>query len=121
LGVKPFNVPRGFGLNDLAEDLPGIARPGGFEVVDASGHSVRADSVNEFMFGSGPARRVVAHMTPDKPTVDEIIPGGRSGVVTSPLYTNQLFFWLVNAYLPLDIGETDASGSAVQVTTFTSP
>jgi penicillin amidase len=121
LGAKPFNVPRGFGLNDLAEDLPGVARPGGFEVVDASGHGVRADGVNEFMFGGGPARRTVAHMTPDKPTVEEIIPGGRSGVVTSPFYTNQLFFWLVNAYLPLDIGEADASTNAVQVTTFTTP
>ena len=60
-------------------------------------------------------------MTPDQPTVDEIIPGGRSGVVSSPFYTNQLFFWLVNAYLPLDIGESDASGSAVQITTFTTP
>jgi len=121
LDTKPFNVPRGFGLNDLAEDLPGVPRPGGFEVVDASGHSVRADSANDFMFSAGPARRKVAHMTPDQPTVDEIIPGGRSGVVTSPLYTNQLFFWLVNAYLPLDIGENDAATSALQVTTFTSP
>lgn len=121
LDAKPFNVPRGLGLNDLAEDLPGVPRPGGFEVVDASGHSVRADSAGDFMFSAGPARRKVAHMTPDQPTVDEIIPGGRSGVVTSPFYTNQLFFWLVNAYLPLDIGEADASTNAVQVTTFTTP
>ena len=121
LDAKPFNVPRGFGLNDLSPELPGVARPGGFEVVDASGHGVRADSVNEFMFSAGPARRVVAHMMPDRPMVDEIIPGGRSGVVSSPFYTNQLFFWLVNAYLPLNIGESDAAGSAVQVTTFTTP
>ena len=121
LGQKPFNVPRGFGLNDLSDELPGVARSGGYEAVDASSHSARADGVNEFMFGSGPARRVVAHMTPDQPTVDEIIPGGRSGVVSSPFYTNQLFFWLVNAYLPLDIGESDASADAVQVTTFTTP
>lgn len=121
LDVVPFNVPRGAGLNDVSEELPGVARPGGFEVVDASGHSVRADGVNEFMFGSGPARRVVAHMTPDGPVADEIIPGGRSGIVSSPLYVNQLFLWLVNAYLPLDIGESDASASAADVTTFTTP
>lgn len=121
LGVKPFNVPRGFGLNDVSDELPGVARSGGYEAVDASSHSARADGVNEFMFGSGPARRVVAHMTPDQPTVGEIIPGGRSGVVNSPFYTNQLFFWLVNAYLPLDIGESDAAASSVLVTTFTTP
>jgi len=120
LGVKPFNVPRGFGLNDLAEDLPGVARSGGFDVVDASGHDPRADGVNEFMFSAGPARRTVAHMTPARPVVDEIIPGGRSGVFLSPFYTNQLFFWLVNAYLPLDIGEADGQDGAVDVTTFTS-
>jgi len=121
LGQKPFNVPRGFGLNDLSEELPGIARPGGFDVVDASSHNPRADSVNEFMFGAGPARRKVALMTPDGPVADEIIPGGRSGVVDSPFYTNQLFLWLVNGFLPLNIGEEDAAGSSVQVTTFTSP
>lgn len=121
LGQKPFNVPRGFGLNDLSEQLPGVARSGGFDSVDAATHNPRADSVNEFMFSAGPARRTVALMAPDRPVVDEIIPGGRSGVVTSPLYTNQLFLWLVNAYLPLDIGEGDASGSAVQVQTFSSP
>ncbi|MDT8450944.1 MAG: penicillin acylase family protein [Wenzhouxiangellaceae bacterium] len=123
LGQKPFNVPRGFGLNDLSEELPGIARSGGFDVVDASSHNARADSVNEFMFSSatGPSRRTVALMTPDRPVVDEIIPGGRSGIVTSPFYTNQLFLWLVNAYLPLDIGEDDASSSSVQVQTFSSP
>jgi len=121
LNTVPFNVPRGAGLNDVSEELPGVARPGGFEVIDASGHSVRADGVNEFMFGSGPARRVVAHMAPDGPIADEIIPGGRSGIVSSPLYVNQLFLWLVNAYLPLDIGETDAEASAMIMTTFTSP
>jgi len=121
LGVKPFNVPRGFGLNDLSPELPGVARSGGFDVVDASGHDPRADGVNEFMFSAGPARRTVAHMTPSRPVVDEIIPGGRSGVVNSPFYTNQLFFWLVNAYLPLGIGEADGQAAAVEVTTFSSP
>lgn len=121
LGVKPFNVPRGFGLNDLSAELPGVARSGGFDVVDASGYDPRADGVNEFMFSAGPARRTVAHMTPAEPVVDEIIPGGRSGVVNSPFYTNQLFFWLVNAYLPLAIGEADGQADAVEVTTFSSP
>ncbi|MDX1625909.1 MAG: penicillin acylase family protein, partial [Wenzhouxiangellaceae bacterium] len=80
LGAKPFNVPRGFGLNDVAPDLPGVARSGGYEVVDASAHNPRADGLNDFMFGSGPARRVVATMTPAGPVASEIIPGGRSGV-----------------------------------------
>ncbi|MDT8439377.1 MAG: penicillin acylase family protein [Wenzhouxiangellaceae bacterium] len=120
LGVKPFNVPRGFGLNDLSDELPGIPRSGGFDVVDASSYNPRAQRVNDFMFSAGPARRTVANMTPERARVDEIIPGGRSGVVFSPFYTNQLFFWLVNEYLPLSIGEQDGVDTAVQVQTFTS-
>lgn len=118
LGADPFNVPNGGGFSDLDDSLPGIARPGGFEVVDASGHSTRADSVNGFMFSSGPARRTVAEMAPGKPSVSEIIPGGRSGVMVSPFYTNQLRRWLVNDYLTLGFGEDDGQATAVDVTTF---
>jgi penicillin amidase len=121
LGADPFNVPNGGGLTQVGPGLPGVARSGGYDVVDASGHSARADGLNEFMFSSGPARRVVAEMTPEGPVADEIIPGGRSGILLSPFYTNQLMRWLVNDYLPLDIGEADAAGNAAFVETFTSP
>ena len=121
LNAVPFNIPNGFGLTNLAPDLPGVARGGGFEVVDASGHNPRADGLNEFMFSSGAARRTVAEMTPTRPLVDEIIPGGRSGVFFSPFYINQLLFWLSNDYLPLDIGEDDAIGSSVLIQTFRTP
>lgn len=121
LNSVPFNVPNGFGLNPLASDLPGIARQGGFDVVDASGHNTRANTLNGFMFSAGPARRTVAEMTPTRPLVDEIIPGGRSGIFLSPFYTNQLLFWLVNDYLPLSIGEDDGISGAVQIQTFSTP
>jgi len=121
LGSVPFNIPNGFGLSDLSPELPGVARSGGFDVVDASGHNPRAQNLNDFMFSAGPARRTVAHMTPERPLVDEIIPGGRSGVFLSPFYINQLFLWLVNEYLPLGIGEGDGSTTAVQIQTFSTP
>ncbi len=118
LGVSPFNVPNGGGFSDLDEGLPGVARGGGFEVVDASGHSSRAASVNGFMFGAGAARRVVAEMTPEGPVAEEIIPGGRSGILVSPFYTNQLRRWLVNDYLPLTVGEEAAADTAIDLTVF---
>lgn len=121
LGASPFNVPNGGGFADLGPGLPGVARSGGFQVIDASNHSSKANTVNGFMFGGGPARRTVAEMTPIGPEAEEIIPGGRSGVLVSPFYTNQLRLWLVNDYLPLDFGEDEASASAVNVTTFNSP
>ncbi|MGY6629716.1 MAG: penicillin acylase family protein [Wenzhouxiangella sp.] len=118
LNTAPFNVPPAGGFNNVGDGLPGVARAGGFHVVDASSHSSRASGLNSFMFGSGAARRGVAEMRPSGPQAEEIIPGGRSGVFLSPFYTNQLRRWLVNDYLPLSIGEADAQGSAVQVRTF---
>jgi len=107
----PFSVPP-------AGNAP-IARAGGYEAVDASSHSARARNVDSFDFGSGPARRNVAMLTPSGPEAQEIIPGGRSGVFLSPFYTNQLRLWLVNDYLPLNIGEAEANAAAAQTVVFT--
>ncbi|TVQ36912.1 MAG: penicillin acylase family protein [Wenzhouxiangella sp.] len=118
LNTAPFNVPPAGGFTPTVDGLPGIARAGGFEAVDASSHNARGRNVNSFMFGAGAARRNVAELTPDGPVAEEIIPGGRSGIFLSPLYTNQLRRWLVNDYLPLNIGEDDAQATAAQVITF---
>ena len=118
LNTAPFNVPPAGGFSNVDNGLPGVARAGGFEAVDASSHNARSRSEGGFMFGSGAARRNVALLTPDGPQAEEIIPGGRSGFFMSPFYTNQLRLWLVNDYLPLSIGEDDAGQGAVQVTTF---
>jgi penicillin amidase len=118
LGVDPFNIPNGGGFFDLAPDLPGLARQGGFEAVDASRHSARADSLNGFMFGSGPARRFVGEMTPDGVDGYETIPGGQSGVFFHPNYSSQLPLWLTNNYHPLALGEQDGVDAAVNMYTF---
>lgn len=97
----PFDIPEAGGFSHLAPDLPGVARSGGFDVVDASGHSARASSVNGFMFGGGPARRFVGEMTPAGVNGFEIIPGGESGVVSSPFYASMLGRWLTNRYHPM--------------------
>jgi penicillin amidase len=96
----PFNIPPAGGFSSLAADLPGISRAGGFGAVDASSHSARADGLNEFMFGSGPARRFVGVMTPSGPDPQEVIPGGQVGIVGHPDYASQLPLWLTNAYHP---------------------
>jgi len=97
-----LSIPNGlFGFSTI-EGLDGIPRSGGYQVLDASGHSTRANSLNGFMFSHGPARRFVGTMTPEGPIIDQVIPGGQSGVITTQvLYVNQLFSWLVNSYLPL--------------------
>jgi len=114
----PFNLPPPGSPLNLAPDLPGISRAGGMGAVDASSHSARADGVNEFMFSSGPARRVIATMTPEGPHVLEVIPGGESGLPGDPQQVDQLFLWLVNAYKPLPVSLDDALASAVETETY---
>jgi cysteine-rich repeat protein len=110
----PFNMPpAGHPLN-VAPNLPGIARPGGRQSVDAAAHDARADGLNEFMFNSGPARRVIATMTPGCPQVMEVIPGGESGLPGNPNATDQLFLWLVNAYKPLPVCLNEVIALATQ-------
>jgi penicillin amidase len=103
----PFSVPPAGGFADLAPDLPGIARSGGFGAVDASSHSARADGVHEFTFGSGPARRFVGEMTPSEPDPFEVIPGGQSGVLGHPFFASQLPLWLTNRYHPFPFRPND--------------
>ena len=110
--ATPFSVPPAGGFGP-------IARSGGYEAVDASSHSARGRNVGSFDFGSGPARRNVSMLAPSGPQAQEVIPGGRSGVFLSPFYTNQLRLWLVNDYLPLSIGESDAAATAAQTIVFT--
>lgn len=118
LNMDPLNVPNGGGFSDLSAELPGLARQGGYQAVDASSHSARANSVNGFMFGAGPARRFVGEMTPSGPVGYEVIPGGQSGVFFSPNYSSQLPLWLTNSYHPLSLGEAEGAATAVQSHTF---
>ncbi len=97
----PFNIPNAGGFSDVSPSLPGVARSGGYEAVDASSHSARADGVNDFMFGSGPARRFVGVLDPAGISAQQIIPGGQSGVISSPDYASQLGRWLTNDYHPI--------------------
>lgn len=97
-----LSVPSGIWGFTRADGLEGIARSGGYQVLDASGHSIRADELNDFMYDHGPARRFVGELTPQGPIMDQVIPGGQSGdIFTGLLYVNQLFSYLVNSYLPL--------------------
>lgn len=118
LGADPFNIPNGGGFMDLAPGLPGLARQGGYDVVDASSHSTRADNLNDFMFGGGPNRRFVGEMTLAGVDGYETIPGGQSGVFFMPNYSSQLPLWLTNSYHPLAVGADDGDAAAVVSYTF---
>ena len=109
----PFNVPPPGSPQNVSPTLPGFARSGGMGSVDAASHEARADRPNEFMFSSGPARRLIATMRPDGPDAKEVIPGGESGAPGNPHGTDQLALWLVNAYKPLPVSLDDVNANAV--------
>ncbi|MCJ7453486.1 MAG: penicillin acylase family protein [Steroidobacteraceae bacterium] len=101
---SPFSIPNAqLGFPPSFDDLTGLATDGGFGVVDASSHSARAASSNEFMFGSGPNRRYVGIPGTAKGSIEgrTVLPGGMSGVLTSPFYANLLGRWLTNDTYPL--------------------
>nr|WP_225444400.1 penicillin acylase family protein [Pseudomarimonas arenosa] len=118
----PLSIPsnNGYPFTDLAPGLPGLARPGGFQVVDASSHDIRADGVNNYMFSAGPIRRFIGEMT-DTPTLLQIIPGGQDGNIGGPGYISQLPFWLVNGYKPLVIDPAQSAAAAVANLQFSPP
>jgi penicillin amidase len=94
----PFSIPAAGGLADLGPGLPGVARSGGLGALDASSHGARADGLNEFMFGSGPARRFVGEVPPSGPVFEQVIPGGESGILNDAFQSDQLLLWLTNGY-----------------------
>ncbi len=99
LGFPGFNVPPQNGYVDLAPGLPGLARDGGYEVVNASGFSARATGLQSFMFGGGPVRRYVGRvMGGGWIEAFNVIPGGPSGIPGDPGYTTQLDSWLTGDY-----------------------
>jgi penicillin amidase len=113
----PFNIPPSGApapTNPLGAALPGFPRAGGRGAVDASSHDARADGLNEFMFSSGPARRLVASMNPGCPSVLEVIPGGEDGAPGSPYGRDQLALWLVNVNKPLPVCLADVLANAVE-------
>jgi len=103
----PFNpaysIPPAAGLEDVGPGLPGVARDGGYNVVNASGFSARATGVGSFTFGGGPVRRYVGEASVGSrrsPRIRafNVVPGGPSGVPGDPDYATQLGTWLTADY-----------------------
>ncbi|MGH9260099.1 MAG: penicillin acylase family protein, partial [Acidimicrobiales bacterium] len=94
--------------------LPGIPTDGGFNTVDASGHSGRALDANGFMFGGGPVRRFVGEMRPgQRSRTESALPGGTSGQVGSERYLTLLRQWLTNESYPQVLSRGALQGTFV--------
>jgi penicillin amidase len=97
-----FNVPpAGGAFPPPLVSLPGIPTDGGFETLDRADHDARADSYDGFMFDHGPTNRSVHQEMDGRMRGVSSLPGGVSGVVSSPFYTNLLTAWLRNEAYPM--------------------
>ncbi len=118
------SLPPAAGYADLAPGLPGLSRDGGYEVVNASGFSARADSVNGFRFGGGPVRRYVGQPHPGlAPAVQmfgqNVVPGGPSGIPGDPRYATQTGKWLTADYHGVDMRTKIPITGGVELETLT--
>jgi len=114
-----YSIPPAGGFANLAPSLPGLARAGGFQVLDASGHGARAAAAGEFMFGGGPSRRFIGEMAPSGIRAYQIIPGGQSGILGNPAYANMLGRWLTNSYHEVLLTGEQVDASRVSEEQFT--
>ena len=120
LGVVTFPQDGQAGFKDLSTELPGLARDGGYEVVNRSGFSARAQDLNAFMFRSGSVRRYVgqARRGPGKIAGVNVVPGGPSGIPGDPNYATQLDTWLTADYHAVKMGLSFPKGPFVERETF---
>jgi penicillin G amidase len=114
----PFSVPPAFGRFPAPVDgLAGIPVDGGFGTVDAASHDVRADSVDAFMFGSGPARRYVGDVGPGGPRGRSALPGGTSALPGGAHYLDLLPSYLTDDSYPVRMLPADVRAATESVLT----
>jgi penicillin amidase len=100
----PFSVPPAFGQFPApVAGLNGIPRPGGVGTPDVGNHPIRANTLDGFMFSSGPSRRYVADVGSAAITAETSLPGGVSALPTSPHYLDILPLWLTNTTYPAEL------------------
>ena len=90
--------------------------------MDASSHSAYADNYQRFRFGSGPVRRYVGEPGKkdgaNRMVSETILPGGNSGVLGSPFYSNLLGRWLTNDTYPVRAQNAAVNEAAATTTVF---
>ena len=123
--IPPAGVPPLVPLEEYIDGqpplLPGITVQGGYNTVDAATFSARADTLNGFMFGSGPVRRFVSQHRRGKVRSVSIWPGGVSEELGSPFYANLLPLWLTNDYVLLLLTHPEINSQTVEVSKFVPP
>jgi penicillin amidase len=102
-------------MNTAPFNIGPLAIDGGFDVVDASSHNPRANTVDGFMFSSGPSKRFVGEARRSGIHAVQVIPGGASGDPRSPSFGSLVELWATNDYHEASSDRGDALRNAVSV------
>jgi penicillin amidase len=117
-----FSLPPYAGFTDLASDLLGLARDGGYEVVNASGYSAKADGVDAFRFGGGPVRRYVGMASfPSAPGGAVVGYNAVPSVVGDPPNAAQLRHWLTGDTHTVHMNEDAIRPLTARIETYSAP
>lgn len=124
--VAALSIPPAAGFDNLSPELSGLARDGGYGVVNRSGFSARADTLNGFKFNHGPARRYVGAGGVKWGSVGKIrgvnvMPGGPSEDPSSPQYATQLGRWLTADYHKVRMTRKPNHANAISLETYIAP
>lgn len=87
----------------------GFPRPGGIDVVDASGPGL---SGTNYSYSSGPSQRFSVELTPDGPHAFNTLPGGQSIDGTSPHFRDEAELWRANRVHPVPYREAEIVAQA---------
>jgi penicillin amidase len=115
--ITPDKLPLAPDLtaDDPRADLPGFPRPGDAHGVDAAHPGLRA---KRYDYSHGPVFRMVVKLTPERTTGTVVLPGGQSGLNSSPHFADQAALWLGNDTLPLRFHPDDVVAGATGRETF---
>ena len=107
--ITPRTLPLGDGF---PRDLPGFPRPGDHFAVDAANPTITRP---DFFYSTGPAMRMVISLGADGHVSGQnVIPGGQSGITTSPYFADQARMWLGNEAIPLRFHVEDVAAGATE-------
>lgn len=100
---------------DPRAKLEWFPRKGDNRGVDAANNGLSGRS---FQYGSGPVNRMVYALGPEGVEGQEILPGGQSGLPSSPHFADQAAMWLANEALPIRFTVEDVVAHATRRETF---
>ena len=99
IDTRRIPMADGIAMGDPRFGIAWLPRPGDHGAVDAAAPSFAVDA--DYTYGSGPVMRMVIELNNGRVRGQNILPGGNSGLPSSPFFDDQARLWVANETLPL--------------------